>query len=506
MKKLLVISLVFGFQNIQGTKPFEANKLLSDQIKASTSTCVIKPSEQGDFSNLNDATKKPSIHEAFSFYTDINTVLKPDPISNLSSKKKSSKSTDRYFSFNKNLESLSPISDEKLQIPANSDHGNYDKASSSSTKNTAFNFSKETLEFYDNTPQSAFHDIEINKTRWTEKPKDFCVTILLGRHVADRANMNKTAHTSFENSEITLETVGADKAHFLMNLGSILKFDAIAAGTAARHKTTARLVSSSSPKTQEYELNSKFNEQKLGFLGGNKEDYILGHPEFIHMFNDRNYKMKKDGMEEDQNSESGSEVISRFIDGIDELIDSVYGSRQLYIATHARDFPSLKSRQDFVSKNMLLYICTSRCTLNWMIKHCTGNMQLPLQMKIPNCNLFCVNYFPNTGKFDVLLDKNDMPLCISPMHFSEFALNNPVFSPFTQMFRQKVSQIIQKQDKKLDKKLLGQFSISKFFRIVRSKATPRKIFHYPYILKKAQQEEKNIKKTNDSISLRHYSK
>lgn len=485
MKKLLVISLVFGFQNIQGTKPFETNELLSDQIKASTSTCVIKPSEQEDFSNLNDATKKPSFHEAFSFYTDINAALKPDPISNLSSNKKSSKSKDRYFSFNKNL-----MPDENLQISANSDHGNYDRTNSSSTKNTAFNFSEETLKFYNNTPQTAFHDIEINKTGWTEKPKDFCVTILLGRHVADKANKNKTAHTSSGNSEITLETVGADKAHFLMNLGSILKFDAIAAGTATRHKTTARLVSSSSSETQEYELNSKFNEQKLGFLGGNKEDYILGHPEFIHMFNDLNYKMKKDEMEEDKNSESGSEVISRFTDGIDELIDSVYESRQSYIATHAQDFPSLKSRHDFVSKNMLLYICTSRCTLNWMIKHCTGNMQLPLQMKIPNCNLFCVNYFPNSGKFDVLLDENDMPLCISPMHFSEFALNNPVFSPFTQMFRQKVSQIIKKQDKKSDKKFPGQSSISKFFRVVRSKAASRKFFHYPHLLKKIRQEEK----------------
>lgn len=490
MKKLLVISLVFGFQNIQGIKPFEVNRLSPDQIEAPAPICAIKSSKQRNFSNLNDATKS-SIHEIFSFYTDLNTAPKPEPISNSSLEKNSLKSTNGFFSSNKRLEQLPSVSDETLQIPADFGHENSDKINSSSMKNTSSDFFKETLEFYDNTQKTAFHDTEINKTRWTEKPKDFCVTILLGRHVADKANKNKTAHTSSGNSEITLETVGADKAHFLMNLGSFLKFDAIAAGTATRHRTTACLVSSSSPEPQEYELNSKFNEQKLGFLGGNKEDYILSHPEFIHMFNDLNYKMKKNEAEEDKNSESGNEVISRFTDGIDEMIDSVCESRQLYIKTHARDFPSLKSRQDFVSKNMLLYICTSRCTLNWMIKHCTGNMQLPLQMKIPNCNLFCVNYFPNTGKFDVLLDKNDMPLCISPMHFSEFALNNPVFSPFTKTFRQKVSHIIEKSTEEQDRSRLSlSRGISKFFRIVRSKATSRKFFHYPHLLKKVQQEEK----------------
>lgn len=487
MKKLLVISLVFGFQNIQGTKPFEVNKLSLNQIKVPASIYTIKSPEQRNFSNLKDVTNS-SIQEVLSFHTCPNTSLKPAVISNLSSHK--SKLTGRYFSFNEHLEQLPPASDEKLQIPVDFCRENSNKINSSSKKNTASDFFKETLEFYDNTPKTAFHDNEINKTGWTEKPKDFYVTILLGRHVADKANKNKTAHTSSGNSEITLDTVGIDKAHFLMNLGSILKFDAIAAGTAARHKTTARLVSSSSPENQEYEMNSKFNEQKLGFLGGNKEDYILQHPEFIHMFNDLNYKMKKNETEEDRNSESGNEVISRFTDGIDELIDSVCKSRQLYVETHARDFPSQKSKRDFVSKNMLLYICTSRCTLNWMIKHCTGNMQLPLQMKIPNCNLFCVNYFPNTGEFDVLLDKNDMPLCISPMHFSEFALNNPVFSPFTKTFKQKVSQIIEKRDEKSAKKFLNQFSISKLFRIVRSKAASRKFSYYPYSSKKAQQEIK----------------
>lgn len=277
-----------------------------------------------------------------------------------------------------------------------------------------------------------------------------------------------------------------------MNLGSILTFDAVASGTAARHKTTARLVSSSSHENQEYELNSKFNEQKLGFLGGNKEDYILQHPEFIHMFNDLNYKMKKNETEEDENSESGSEVISRFIEGIDEMVDSVCESRQLYVETHARDFPSVKSKQDFVSKNMLMYICTSRCTLNWMIKHCTGNMQLPLQMKIPNCNLFCVNYFPNSGKFDVLLDKNNMPLCISPMHFSEFALSNPIFTPFTQTLRQKVSHIIAKQNEEQDKSRLSlSRGIAKLWRIMRWKPTPRNFSYYPYSQKKTRQRAKN---------------
>lgn len=471
MKKLLVISLVFCFQDSQGMGSFEATKISLNQIKFPISTHFIKSSEGRNFSNLSDAANS-SVHEILSFCAGPNAALKPEPISNLSSQKNSSKSTVKYFSFDERLEPR-PMSDKKLQIPMDFNHENSDKIDTSSTKNTASDFFKETLEFYDNTPQTAFHDNEINKTGWTEKPRDFCVTILLGRHVADEANKNKTAHANSGTSEITLETVGIDKAHFLMNLGSILKFDAIAAGTAARHKTTARLVSYSS-ENQEYEMNNKFNEQKLGFLGGNKEDYILNHPEFIRMFNDLNYKMKKDGIEEDKNSESGSEVISRFTNGIDEMIDSVYKSRQLYIENHAQDFPSQKSKQDFVSKNMLLYICTSRCTLNWMIKHCTGDMQLPLQMKIPNCNLFCVNYFPNTGEFDVLLDKNDMPLCISPMHFSKFALSNPVFSPFTQTLRQKVSQIIGKQGEKQKRKFLGQFSISKIFRIVCSKATSRK--------------------------------
>ena len=543
MKKLLVLSLLISFQNIQGMDSFDANgetssnrktflkpaytTIPSDQENFSNTTCVTNSSAQGIFSNSNyevtnqgdffDSASDASSYNARSFnqkesqeeFLDPNVIFssyknkfsKPTRFSALSSQEKSSKpiciitpSSSGYFSSDEHIEPHSFTSGEKLKVPMNFKRRNSTQVALSPEKSTDTTLFKKKLEFYDNFPKEAFHDSEINQNGWNEQPKDFYVTMLLGRHVGDKANMNKTAHTSSGHSEINLETVGVDKALSLMTLGYLFKFDAIAAGTSARHDTTARLISSFSPEKQEYKLMKEFDEQRLGHLGGKHEKDILQNPEFIHMFNDHNYKMKKNETEEDENCESGSEVILRFTDGINKIIDSVSESREKYIETHEAAFPSIESKQDFLSKNMLLYICTSRCTLNWMIKYFTGNMQLPLQLKtIQNCNLFCVNYYPNSGKYNVLLNNEDMPFCISPLHFSQFALKSPVFSPFIQTFCQRVSRIIEKQDENQNNKQqnLNQSNSEKLLRTVYLKMLSQSFSYHSEPKRKTRQRAKS---------------
>ena len=515
MKKLLTLSLLIGFQNSLGMGPFGTNGeaqsslekslkpacaiVTSDKGNFANSICVTDSSAQGIFSYPPPEISLPnqgnSSHSAYiekssnqaefqKEFLDPNVIFSShpkrssplQPLTTLSSQEKPSKpiyivtpSASGYFSSDERVAPHSFTSGEKLKVPINFKRRNSTQIALSPEKSADSTLFKKKLEFYDNLPKEAFHDSEINQTGWNEKPKDFYVTMLLGRHVGDKANMNKTAHTSSGHSEINLETVGIDKALSLMTLGYLFKFDAIAAGTSARHDTTARLISSFSSEKQEYKLMKEFDEQRLGHLGGRHEKDILQNPEFIRMFNDHNYKMKKNETEEDENCESGSDVISRFTNGIDKIIHSVSEFRENYVETHESAFPSLESKRDFLSKNMLLYICTSRCTLNWMIKYFTGNMQLPLQLKtIRNCNLFCINYYPNSGRYNVLLDNKDMPICLPPMHFCHFALKRPMFSPFIQTFCQRVSRIIEKQDEEQDKKqrILNQSNSEKLLRTV----------------------------------------
>ena len=501
MKKLLVLSLLVSFQSSMGMESSNLNEeASSSQKKVPQPTYMITTSEHLSFPNSIDVTNS-SAQGIFSISTAQDETEKSPHFSVPSPKGKSSNpiyiitpSTSGYFSSDEYIEPHSFTSGEKLKVPANFKRRYSTQVDLSPIKNTDSTLFKEKLEFYDNFPKEAFHDSEINQTGWNEKPKEVYVTILLGRHVGDKANMNKTAHTSSGHSEINLETVGIDKALSLMTLGYLFKFDAIAAGTSARHDTTARLISSFSPEKQEYKLMKEFDEQKLGHLGGKHEKDILQNPEFIRMFNDYNYKMRKNETEEDEHCESGSEVISRFTEGIGKIINSVGESREKYISTHSKDFPSIQSKQDFLSKNMLLYICTSRCTLNWMIKYFTGNMQLPLQLKtIQNCNLFCINYYPNSGKYDVLLNNENMPLCISPLHFSQFALKSPIFSPFIQTFCQRVSRIIEKQDEEQDKKqpILNQSNSEKLLRTVYLKMLSQSFSYHPEPKRKGRQRAKS---------------
>jgi len=501
MKKLLILSLFVGFQSSQGMGVFGQNgEISSNQKKNLQPTYMITASEQRNFSNLNNVTNS-SAQGIFSISTHQDESSKPLSMSESLSQEMSSKpvyiitpSTSGYFSSDERIEPHSFTSGEKLQIPTSFRRRNSTQVALSPEKNTVSTLFKEKLEFYDKFPKEAFHNSEINQSGWDEKPKDFYVTMLLGRHVGDKANMNKTAHSSSGHSEINLETVGIDKALSLMTLGYLFKFDAIAAGTSARHDTTVRLISSFSPEKQEYKLMKELDEQRLGHLGGKHEKDILQNPEFIHMFNDCNYKMKKNETEEDENCESGSEVISRFTEGINKIIYSVGESREKYIAKHPQNFSSIQSKQDFLSKNMLLYICTSRCTLNWMIKYFTGNMQLPLQLKtIRNCNLFCVNYYPNSGKYDVLLNNENMPLCLSPLHFSHFALKSPVFSPFIQTFCQKVSRIIEKQDgeQEKNKQVSNQSNSEKLLRTVYLKMLSQSFSYHPEPKKKERKRAKS---------------
>ncbi len=500
MKKLLMLSLLIGFQSSQGMDSFKGNEETSSSRKISRPNYIITSSNPENFPNSSNVTNS-SAQGIFSFSTHQDEFAKPPCISIPSSQGKSSKpiciitpSTSGYFSSDEYIEPHSFTSGEKLKVPLNFKRRNSTQIDLSPTKNTDSTLFKEKLEFYDNFPKEAFHDSEINQTGWTEKPKDFYVTILLGRHVGDKANMNKTAHTSSGNSEINLETVGIDKALSLMTLGYLFKFDAIAAGTSARHDTTARLISSFSPEKQEYKLMKEFDEQRLGHLGGKHEKDILQNPEFIRMFSDYNYKMKKNETEEDEDCETGKEVISRFTRGIDQMINSVGKSREQYVKTHKASFTSPQSQQEFLSKSMLLYVCTSRCTLNWMIKYFTGNMQLPLQLKtIQNCNLFCVNYYPDSEKYDVLLNNENMPSCISPLHFSHFALKSPVFSPFIQTFCQRVSQIIEKQEEKQDKKqqIMNQSNSEKLLRTVYLKMLSQSFSYHPEPKRKTRQRAKS---------------
>lgn len=310
--------------------------------------------------------------------------------------------------------------------------------------------SKETLKFFDNSSSELFLDSSIDHTGWTKQPEEFYVTLVLGRHVGDKNNLEKKAHTSSGHSEINIQTVGIEKAMSLITMGTIFKFDAIAGGTSDRHATTARLIASASRGERKYRLLKEFDEQKLGHLGGKHEKEILGNSEFIRMFNNLNYKMKKDNQEEDEDAESGAEVIERFKHGVNGLIQSVFKSRKKNLQLIEND---PQQQEKLFEQNMLLYICTSRCTLNWMIKYFTGDMDLPLQLKtIQNCNLFCVNYYPfrTEGKYQVLktdAENDNMPYCISPLHFIHFALKSPVFDPFVQEFHQRVSRTIQKKDK-----------------------------------------------------------
>ena len=310
--------------------------------------------------------------------------------------------------------------------------------------------SKETLRFFDNLSPELFLDSSIDHTGWTKQPEEFYVTLVLGRHVGDKNNLEKKAHTSSGHSEINIQTVGIEKAMSLITMGTIFKFDAIAGGTSDRHATTARLIASASRGERKYRLLKEFDEQRLGHLGGKHEKEILENSEFIRMFNNLNYKMRKDNQEEDENAESGAEVIDRFKRGVNGLIQSVFKSRKKNLQLTEAD---PQQQEKLFEQNMLLYICTSRCTLNWMIKYFTGDMDLPLQLKtIQNCNLFCVNYYPfrTEDKYQVLKTdaaNDNMPYCISPLHFIHFALKSPVFDPFVQEFHQRVSRTIQKKDK-----------------------------------------------------------
>lgn len=310
--------------------------------------------------------------------------------------------------------------------------------------------SKETLKFFDNLSPELFLDSSIDHAGWTKQPEEFYVTLVLGRHVGDKNNLEKKAHTSSGHSEINIQTVGIEKAMSLITMGTIFKFDAIAGGTSDRHATTARLIASASRGERKYRLLHEFDEQKLGHLGGMHEKEILQNPEFIRMFNNPNYKMKKDNLEEDEEAESGTEVIERFKKGMNSLIQSVFKSRKKNLDL-IEDNPELQEK--LFEQNMLLYICTSRCTLNWMIKYFTEDMDLPLQLKtIRNCNLFCINYYPfrTERKYQILktdAENDNMPYCISPLHFIHFALKSPVFDPFVQEFHQRVSRTIQKKDK-----------------------------------------------------------
>ncbi len=490
MKKLLVLSLFICFQSSQGMGVFEANNGTSSNGKKSLNKSVSINLSGQKFS------KPPMASSSYQ-----RECFGSEDMCTTSSKGKSSNpiyivtpSASGYFSSDEYIEPHSFSSGEKLKAPMDFRRRNSAQVGSSEAGNADATLFKKKLEFYDNFPKESFHFSEINQVGWDKKPKDFHVTMLLGRHVGDKANMDKTAHTSSGHSEINLETVGIDKALSLMTLGYLFKFDAIAAGTSARHDTTARLISSFSPEEQEYKLMKEFDEQKLGHLGGKHEKDILRNSEFVRMFSDLNYKMKKSEAAEDENCETGGDVITRFINGINKMINSVNESRWQYVESHGMNFSSVQDQQDFLNKNMLLYICTSRCTLNWMIKYFTGNMQLPLQLKtIQNCNLFCVNYYPSIGKFDVLLNNENMPFCLSPLHFSQFALKSPVFSPFIQTFCQKVSRIIEKQDEKQNKKqqILNQSNSDKLLRTVYLKMLSQSFSYQPEPKRKTRQRAKS---------------
>ncbi len=444
MKRVWILTLLVSLVSSHGMIRIEVDsdtESLSERSLSSKSTCTVIPSNSGYYS------------------------------------------TDEYVE----TEIFEPIN--KLKLTTEFRRRNSTQVDAIPITNTDSNLFKEKLEFYDKFPKEAFNDSDINYEGWMEEPSEFCVTMLLSRHVGDKNNLSNTAHTGSKHSEINLETVGIDKALSLMTLGYIFKFDAISGGTSDRHDTTARLISSFSPEKQNYQLLEEFDEQKLGHLGGKHEKEILKNPEFIRMFNDKNYKMKLNETEVDEESETGSEVINRFTRGIDKIIDSVKKSRN-------NTFLSASSHHKH-SRNMLLYICSSRCTLNWMIKHFTDNMDLPLQLKsIQNCNLFCVNYYPNSGRYQVLLDSENMPYCVSPLHFSLFALKSPVFQPFIQTFCQKVSRIIQKQEEdeehqaKHEKKLIKKTKSETLLRTVYLKMLSQSFSHHPETTKKPRSRSK----------------
>lgn len=353
----------------------------------------------------------------------------------------------------------------------------------------------DTLKFLDEIPRGIPLDSILNYEEWNSQPKenanplDKIYTILLiTRHVRDLDNLKQQAHTNSSNNVVNIETVGPDNALFLKIIGSLLKIDAIAGGSTDRHAATARLVASSS--NGEYKLLHEFDEQNLGYLKGKSEKEILCDHKFIKMFNNPNYRI-------DENAETGAEISERVDDATDMLLLSVIKNRYKALKkTKGNNFKiepleeiikNTKGRKGIEAiknflfnelekptnsyfqimnllKHTMLYIVTSRCTINWKLKDYTEDMHLPLQLKtLQNCNMFCVKYyfFRKENKYQILktnAEHGNQPYCISPLDFILFALKNPDFAPFTQEFNQRASRVISCKRKE---KRIGSNTISR---------------------------------------------
>ena len=279
------------------------------------------------------------------------------------------------------------------------------------------------LVFYDSCSESNNGCLKnVNMNGWKERPKTLYFTILFGRHVRTLSNVSGLSHKNDAPCKITPEII-LDNAASLTFMEKVLMFDVITGGTAKRHVLTANFVSSA--EQPEYRPMEEFNEQSLGCLAGKGVTEILNDSKFKEMWNNPDYRIEDD-QEGGSSAETTREVIERIKRGLGHLFDEL-----------------LKSGN---SEPKLLYICSSRCSLNCALRYFMNDMTLPLQLNIPNCHMFCVNYYPYEDRFQVLLDHNNMPCCISPIDVVAFAFKSPVFTPFLEEFYQEVSKVIQKKD------------------------------------------------------------
>jgi len=256
----------------------------------------------------------------------------------------------------------------------------------------------------------------IDMNGFKEEPKEPYITILLCRHLRTPSNVSGVSHKNNISCEITPDII-LDNAASLAFMKKVLMFDGITGGDFERYILSAKFISSGGQP--EYVPMKEFNEQDIGHFKGKSVKEILKDPNYIESWHNPDYKIEGA-------TETVREATERFRRGLNYWTNKLMESGS--------------------TEPKLLCIFSSRCLINCGLRYCTNNMALPLQLNIPNCHGFCMNYYPNTNTFQFLLDQNGMPRCVSPTEIVALAFKSPVFTPFLEEFYQEVSKAIQKKD------------------------------------------------------------
>jgi len=220
---------------------------------------------------------------------------------------------------------------------------------------------------------------EITAASWDDRKSEDTLDIVFFRHVKTNVNVSGATHSQSSSEQV----LDLEECEVLGFIGSTYNIDMTVSADSERSFVSSFLIymhSGSQGKRLRPHVSECFNEQNLGRIAGMSEKDLLGSPDFKKMIKDPKYAPPE--------GESGEAVMERIRQGIAGIANTMLGK--------------------FNRKHGLVFVCTSRLTLNWLVRFLKNDLMHP-PVTFNNLDMLFCRFHLDTKKV-MLFDEEPTPL------------------------------------------------------------------------------------------------